>query len=99
MAYTPSSSGSMGSWALASALSAMIVPANEYRDKLVVQMRSGNPVSIAFNEDAVALDGVQLRIAGSVIIVTGALARSAVYGICPTSDGTGGYQENLGVCD
>ena len=97
MAYI--ANGSMGRWALASSASAVIVPANVYRDKLVVQMRSSNPVSLAFDEAAVALDGVQLRQAGSVIIVTGALARSEVRGICPTSDGTGGYQEGLGVCD
>ena len=91
--------GQMGHWTLADAASGILVPANIYREKLVVQMRSSNPVSLAFDEAAVALDGVQLRIAGSVVIVTGALARSQVNGICPTSDGTGGYQEGLGVCD
>ena len=90
--------GAMGSWT-ATAVSSEIVPANVYRDKLVVQMTSANPVSLAFGEDAVFADGVQLRVAGGVVIVTGALAREAVYGICPTNDGVGGYQENLGVCD
>jgi hypothetical protein len=104
MAYTPSSSGQMGSWSTTDA-SSLIVPANVYREKLVVQMRSSNLCSLAWDNGleagvAVFTQGVQLRIAGSVIIVTGALARSAVYGICDTGlTASGGYQEHLGVCD
>jgi hypothetical protein len=88
-----------GAWSTTDA-STLLVPANVYRDKLVIQMRSVNPCSLAWDETAIFLDGVQLRVAGSVIIVTGALARSAVYGICDTGlTANGGWQEGLGVCD
>jgi hypothetical protein len=79
-----------------------MIPANTYRDKLVIQMRTSNPVSLAFGTDepAIFLDGVQLRTAGSVIIITGALARESVYGVCDTGQtASGGYQEALGICD
>ena len=99
MAYTASAAGHMGSWTVGTA-STMIVPANTYRDKLVIQMTSAQACSLAFGEAAVYAQGIQLTGAGKVVIVTGALAREAVYGICTTGQSAaGGYQENLGVCD
>lgn len=84
----------------ASQVSSILVPANTYRDKLVIQMTSSDPCSLAFGEAAIFAQGVQLTTAGSVIIVTGALSRLAVYGICDTGlTAAGGYQEALGVCD
>ena len=99
MAYTASTSGHMGSWT-ANTASAIIVPENVYRDKLVIQMTSTQACSLAFGEAAVYAQGIQLTGAGRVVIVTGALAREAVYGICTAGQSAaGGYQENLGVCD
>ena len=78
-----------------------IAPANVYREKLVLQVHSitGGSVSLGFGVDAVYADGVQLLAAGSTIAVAGALARSAVNGICTGAySAVVGYQENLGIC-
>jgi hypothetical protein len=83
------------------ATSTLIAPANVYRAKLVLQCHSitAGSVSLAFDEDAVYAEGVQLTAAGSVIAVDGALARSAVYGICTgANSAVVGYQEALGIC-
>ena len=78
-----------------------IAPANEYRDKLVLQVHSitGGSVSLGFGVDAVYADGVQLLAAGSTIAVAGALAGSAVNGICNAGQSAVvGFQEGLGIC-
>lgn len=91
-----------GSWVSDATASQLIVPANPYREKLVIQQRTitaAHYTNVAFGEDAIVGSGYQLRTAGAVLAVAGALARLAVYAIC-TSGGsaTGGYQENLGIC-
>ncbi|MFA5766836.1 MAG: hypothetical protein WC919_02855, partial [Candidatus Paceibacterota bacterium] len=68
----------MDSWS-ATDVSAELVPANYYRDKLVIQIRTSDPCSIAFGEDAVYADGVQLTTTDPTIYITGALSREAVY--------------------
>lgn len=83
------------------AASTEIVPANVYRQKLVLQCHSitGGSVSLAFTENAFYAEGVQLTAAGSTIAVDGALARGAVNGICTgVNTAEVGYQENLGIC-
>jgi hypothetical protein len=90
----------MGAWSLSANLQGLLVPANYYRDKLVIQLQAGGPVYLGFGAAASAGSGVQLTTVGSVVIVTGPLAQMAVYGITQSgSTTTGGYQENLGVCD
>ncbi|MFA5766837.1 MAG: hypothetical protein WC919_02860 [Candidatus Paceibacterota bacterium] len=76
--------------------SAEIVPANEYREQLVIQLRTGTSVSLAFGTAAVLSKGYQLMSAGSVCVIDGALAGEAVYAIS-AAPFTGGYQEALGI--
>jgi hypothetical protein len=78
-----------------------IAPANVYREKLVLQCHSitGGSVSLGFGVDAVYADGMQMLAVGSTVAVAGALARSAVNGICDAGQSAVvGYQEALGVC-
>jgi len=84
-----------GSWTSTGA-SSQIVPANVYREKLVIQCLTGTLIYLGFKDAAITGTGVYLAAAGSVIIVNGAMARVAVNAI---GTGTGGYQEHLGVCD
>jgi len=85
-----------GSWSATSA-SGQLVPANAYRDKLIIQMNTSDPCSLGFGEAAVFDEGIRLRTTGTIMIVTGELARKAIYGICDTNKtATGGYQEGLG---
>ena len=87
----------IGHWS-ATDVSSILVPANQYRAKLVLQMRAGDPGALAFGKPAVFADGVQMRSMGSCMLVEGPLSREAVYGVCNTgTTATGGYQENLGV--
>ena len=82
-------------------VNSLIAPANAYREKLVVQVHTvtSGSITLGFGENAVYLQGIQLLQAGSVIAIAGALARSAVYGICNTGQSSVvGYQENLGIC-
>ena len=84
-----------------SAVSSEIAPANQYREKLVLQLHSitGGSVSLGFGVDAIYADGVQLYAAGSTIAVSGALARLAVNGITTgVNTGVVGWQEHLGIC-
>jgi hypothetical protein len=56
-------------------------------------MRSGDITSLAFGEDAVFADGIQLRVAGDAFEVRGVLATKAVNVICDTGNtSTGGFQ-------
>ena len=48
-----------GAWS-ASATDSIIVPKNLNRDRLLIQMRSADPCSVAFGEAAVLAEGFQL---------------------------------------
>ena len=77
----------------------LIVPKNIYRDKLVIQMRSDDPCTLAFDELAEFDKGIQLLSTERKILIKGALSRCAVHAICATNKtASGGYQENLGIC-
>ena len=83
----------VGSWS-ATAASSVLIVADEYREELVIQHHSGDSVFLAFGDDAVEDEGIRLD--GSVVpvvVVKGAKAREAVYGICATAkSATGGWQ-------
>lgn len=82
-----------GSWD-ATVASSEIVAANEYRDKLTIQLHSGDATALGFGEAAVYAEGIRLVTAGDVIELTGAITRGAVYAICDTGNSSaGGYQE------
>lgn len=94
--------GKKGAWSTDSTGSQLLVPANVYRAKMVIQARtlSAGNMSLGFGVPAVAGQGMQIVAAGGTVAVAGELARLAVYGICSTGAATasGGYQEDLGVC-
>jgi hypothetical protein len=80
-----------GSWT-ATAASAEIVAADEYREVLVIQ-KGTNAVAVAIGigETAEAGKGIQLLNIGDVLILRGAMARKAIYAIGNTGAGT--YQD------
>lgn len=83
-----------GSWS-ATASSGKLVAANTYRGSVIVQLTSGDPTSLAFGEDAVFGEGIQLVSVGDFVEVRGHQARLAIYGICDTANSSsGGYQES-----
>lgn len=83
-----------GSWS-ATATSSELVAANEHRGSVIVQLTSGDPVSLAFGEAAVFGEGIQLRAVGDFMQVRGHQARLAIYGICDSGNScSGGYQES-----
>jgi hypothetical protein len=88
---------SKGTWS-ATGTSSLLVPANYYRAKLVIQMTSSDSCWIAFNEAAVSTEGYAMIGAGGTVILNGPEAQCAIYGICANGKtATGGYQENIGI--
>jgi len=74
-------------------VSSEIVAADYHREHLVIQLHSGDPVCLAFDETAVFSRGMKLMVAGDSVKIRGWLARRAVNAICDTAGiGTGGYQ-------
>lgn len=81
-----------GSWA-ATAATAELVAASMYRGSVIVQLQSGDPVSLAFGEAAVFGEGILLKDVGDYVEVKEPLARLAVNGICDSGNSAdGGYQ-------
>lgn len=78
------------SWT-ATAASTEIVPANVYRDVLLIQKTNATAVALGIGEAAEANKGIQLTNVGDVVVLRGATARNAVYAI--GNGGTGTYQE------
>lgn len=82
-----------GSWS-ASDASSEIVESNEYRGSVIVQLQSGDPTSVAFGEDAVFGEGIQLISSGDFIKMTGYRAGLSINAICDSGNtSNGGYQE------
>jgi hypothetical protein len=82
------------------AVSSVLVPANYYRERLVIQLQGASPnnVALAFGEDAVYADGFRLTALTPIALVNGPMAREAVYGICTGAEtATVGYQEDLAI--
>ncbi len=83
-----------GSWS-ATATSSELIAESDDRGSLVVQLQSGNRVSLGFGEDAVFGEGVQLGTDGDSVEIKGHQARMAINGICDTGGtASGGYQES-----
>jgi hypothetical protein len=82
-----------GHWSLTDGNSALIVPADQYRDHLFIQHAIGSTTQVALGigETAIAGKGVQLFTGASPIIIEGADARKAIYGI--GNGGAGTWQE------
>jgi hypothetical protein len=98
MAYATNTSGRAGSWT-ATGTSSIIVPADPNRDNLFLQFEITNAgsdqVALGFGEDAVAGDGAQFFTGGSILVIHGADARKAIYGI---GSGTGYFQSGDVIC-
>lgn len=76
--------------------SEIIVPANNHRGEVTLQLASGSDdIFIGFGEDAVVDEGLKLSSSLPVYAVTKEhLARKAIYAICDTGESaTGTYQE------
>ena len=75
-------------WELEADVAKEIIPADEYRDELVVQLytdkwtEAGNPVYLGFGEAPTSGVGVCLGNQGHSVRVLGAKARLAVNAIC-----------------
>jgi hypothetical protein len=89
-------------WNLAAGVAKEIIPADEYRDEIVVQLYSAeftkavNPVYVAFNETPVIGNGICLGNQGHSVRVLGAKARLAVNAIC-AGTATGGIETDTSI--
>jgi len=80
-----------GSWAATSA-SAIIVPADDYREVLLIQKITNTvAVALGIGEAAEAGKGIQMSAVGDAVILRGPAARHAIYAIGNTGVGT--YQD------
>jgi len=75
----------------ATAVSTVLVAANEYRDQLTIQHTNATQIALGIGEDAVAGEGVQLFAKGDSVKLIGPLARLAIYML--GDGGTGTYQD------
>jgi hypothetical protein len=75
----------------ATSASTIIVPANKYRDHLIIQKLAGAAIALGIGEAAVLDEGILLTGKDSTVEVDGAAAAKAIYAIGNT--GTGTYQE------
>lgn len=83
-----------GTWA-ATAEASEIVPANNDRLSVVIQLTSGNATQLGIGEAAVFSEGLQLVDAGDFIEIKEHQARMAIYAICDSGNSSsGGYQES-----
>lgn len=82
-----------GAWS-ATAVSSELVPASTYRSSVIIQLLSGDQMSLGLGEDAVFGEGTTLREAGDYIEIRKPQSRLAINGICDTGNSaSGGYQE------
>jgi hypothetical protein len=65
---------------LTSGSSQVILAADEYRDKVVLQLQSLETAYLAFGEDAVNVTGLALINIGDTMTIRGAKARGAING-------------------
>jgi hypothetical protein len=75
----------------ATSASTIIVPANKYRDALLIEKTNATNIALGIGETAVAGEGIQLLAIGSTALIRGAAAAKAIYAI--GNGGTGVYQE------
>jgi len=81
-----------GSWN-ALDTSSEVIPASEYRDKITVQLHSGDVTALGFGESAVYGEGILLMVAGDSVELAGALSRCAIHAVCNVGKvSSGGYQ-------
>jgi len=89
-------------WELEAETAKEIIPADEHRDELVVQMytgefgEAGSPVYLAFGEIPVINNGLCLGNQGHTVRVLGAKARLAVNAIC-ADVATGGIETHTSI--
>ena len=89
-------------WAVTgAAASAQILPADEYRDELVIQLHAmavegADPVFLGFGEDAVTEKGLFLGGIGHTVRVLGAKARLAAYALSD-ADASGGIETHTSI--
>lgn len=79
----------VNSWA-ATAVSAVIVPADPYRDHLTIQKTNATQIALGLGVPAVAGKGIQLINIDSSVYLYGSDAQRAVYAI--GNGGAGTYQ-------
>lgn len=84
---------SQGSFALTGATSELIVAANENREYLTIQLKGSATIELGFGTAAVAGEGIKLIKPGDSVLIQGALAREAVYGIGTQTNSLGGWQD------
>ena len=59
--------------------SALALAADSYRGQIVIQSTNGTDIAIGIGEDAVANEGINLRVIGDVVTLRGAAARAEIY--------------------
>lgn len=78
----------------ATAVTSELVAENDYRGYVIVQLTSGDPMSLGLGEAAVFGEGIHLMVVGDFAIIRGHQARLAINGICDAgNNASGGYQE------
>lgn len=78
----------------ATAASSELVAASNDRGYVMIQLTSGDPMSLGLGEDAVFGEGIHLMVVGDFAIIRGHQVRGAINGICDTGNTAGGgYQE------
>ena len=70
--------------------SAVLVAADEFRDKILIQKTNATVVALGIGEDAVAGEGIQLGPIGDSVVIRGFLATLAINVL--GNGGTGAYQ-------
>ena len=89
-------------WELEADVAKEIIPADEYRDELVVQLytsqftQAGSPVYLAFNEVPVLENGICLGNQGHTVRILGTKARLAVNAIS-SEVATGGIETHTSL--
>lgn len=77
----------------ANATSSEIVPARDKRDFVIVQLHTGDPITLSIGVPAIWSKGLKLINAGDHITLRGNSIKNAIYAICDTGNSaTGGYQ-------
>ena len=77
----------------ATATSSEIVPARIKRDFVVIQLHSGDPITIGIGTPAIFGKGLKLLNAGDHITLRGINIKNAIHAICDAGNSaTGGYQ-------
>jgi len=78
----------------ATAAAADIVDEDWNRTSVLIQLLSGDPVSIGIGEDAVYGKGVTLLNVGDCVVIRGGDAKRTISAICDTANSaSGGVQE------